>query len=451
MEHDMSKGNPAKLIFFFMIPILAGNLFQQFYSMVDTFVVGRFDGVQSLAAVGSTGGMSFLILGFVGGLTAGFSVIISQRFGAKDITGMKKAVAMSCLSAGVLALIVSIIAVLSSKPLLLLLKTPSDILDAANAYITIIYMGIFATVYYNLLASVLRALGDSKSPLYFLILASILNVIGDFITVVYLHLSVRGVAYATIFSQTVSALCCLLYIIRRYPSLHLTKKDWKVDLSLIGKLLKIGLPSALQFSVCAIGVLIVQASINALGSETVAAYSVGTKIEQLVTQPLVTLGMAMATFTGQNLGAGRLDRIRQGVKSGVLLTILFSICSYILLQFFKNPLARLFIEGNQTQVIAQVALYLKVVAIFFIPLGLIFIYRNTCQGLGSGLIPMLSSIQELIFRALVVLTLPRYFGYVGICLSSPIAWVAAASLLVIAYHRKLSTLEKSFLLHSLKH
>lgn len=447
MEHDMSKGSPAKLIFFFMLPILAGNLFQQFYSMVDTFVVGRFDGVQSLAAVGATGGMVFLILGFVGGLTAGFSVIVSQKFGAKDLEGMKKTVAMSCLSAGVLALLVSVLSVLTSKPLLLLLKTPKDILEAANAYITIIYIGIFATIYYNLLASVLRALGDSKSPLYFLILASVLNVIGDFITVVYLHMSVRGVAYATVASQSISALCCLLYIIKKYPSLHLGKKDWKIDLPLIGKLLRIGLPSALQFSVCAIGVLIVQASINKMGSNTVAAYSVGVKIEQLVTQPLVTLGMAMATFAGQNLGAGCLDRVRKGVRTGVLQTIAFSLISYALLILFGKPLARLFIEGDQTQVIGQVVLYLQVVAIFFIPLGLIFIYRNTCQGLGSGLIPMLSSIQELIFRVLVVLTLPRYYGYLGICLSSPIAWLAAAILLVIAYHRKLRNLEKRFLLH----
>jgi putative MATE family efflux protein len=451
MEHDMSKGSPAKLIFFFMLPILAGNLFQQLYSMVDTFVVGRFDGVQSLAAVGATGGMSFLILGFVVGLTAGFSVIISQKFGAKDMKGMRKAVAMSSLSAGILALLVSFFAVALSKPLLILLKTPENIIEASNAYITIIYIGIIATIYYNLLASVLRALGDSKSPLYFLLLASVLNVIGDFVTVVYLHLSVIGVAYATVFSQSVSALCCLIYIIKRYPSLHLSRQDWKIDWGLIWKLLRIGLPSALQFSVCAIGVLIVQATINKMGSDTVAAYSVGTKIEQLVTQPLVTLGMAMATFAGQNLGSGRLDRIRKGVRSGVLLTIAFSLIAYLLLFFFGEPLALLFIEGNQTQVIEQVVLYLQVVALFFIPLGLIFIYRNTSQGLGSGLIPMLSSIQELIFRTLVVLILPRYFGYVGICLSSPIAWLAAAILLVLAYHKKLNNLEKRFLLHSQMH
>jgi putative MATE family efflux protein len=447
MEHDMSKGSPAKLIFFFMLPILVGNLFQQLYSMVDTFVVGRFDGVQSLAAVGATWGMSFLILGFVVGLTSGFSVIISQKFGAKDPNGMRKAVAMSSLTAGVLALIVSFIAVVSSKPLLILLKTPENIIEASNSYITIIYIGIIATIYYNLLASVLRALGDSKSPLYFLLLASVLNVIGDFVAVVYLHLSVIGVAYATVFSQTVSALCCLVYITKRYPSLHLSRQDWQIDRALIWKLLRIGIPSALQFSICAIGVLLVQATINEMGSDTVAAYSVGVKIEQLVTQPLATLGMAMATFAGQNLGAGRLDRIHTGVKSGVLLTIAFSLTAYLLIFFFGEPLTRLFIEGNQTQVIEQVVLYLRVVALFFIPLGLIFIYRNTTQGLGSGLIPMLSSIQELIFRALVVLILPRYYGYVGICLSSPIAWLAAAILLIVAYHKKLSNLEKRFLLH----
>ncbi len=433
MEQDMSRGNPTRLIFFFMLPILGGNLFQQFYSMVDTFVVGRFVGVQALAAVGATGAMTFLIIGFVVGLTAGFSVIISQKFGAKDPESMRKAIAMSVLCAFFLSVIVSALATLSSKSLLLLLNTPLDILEDANAYLVIIYLGITATIYYNLLAAILRALGDSRSPLLFLLIASALNIAGDLILVIQVGMGVRGVALATVISQTISALLCLLYIYKRFPSLHLQRKDWDIDWPMIGRLLRIGLPSALQFSVCAIGVMIVQAVINQNGSNTVAAYSVGTKIEQLVTQPLVTLGLAMATFSAQNLGSGRLDRVRQGIRSATLLSILLSMVATVVIFILGEHLARLFINASETMVIAQTVQYLHIVSYFFIALGMIFVFRNTSQGLGSGLIPMLSSIIELIFRALAAVTLPTMLGYVGICLSSPLAWVAAALLLIVAY------------------
>jgi putative MATE family efflux protein len=334
MEHDMSSGKPARLLFFFMLPILGGNLFQQLYSMVDTFVVGRYVGVEALAAVGATGSMTFLILGVVVGLTAGFSVIISQKFGAKDPQSMRKAVAMSVLSACFLSLIVSTLAILTTRPLLQILRTPENIIDDSYAYLIIIYIGIVATIYYNLFAAILRALGDSRSPLYFLLIASALNIAGDLAAVIGLGMGVRGVAAATVLSQTISALLCLLYIYKKYPSLHLTSQDWKIDWPMISRLLRIGLPSALQFSVCAIGVMIVQSVINESGSDTVAAYSVGVRIEQLVTQPLVTLGLAMATFSAQNLGSGRLDRVQQGIRSALLLCILFSVLAWGLVFLF---------------------------------------------------------------------------------------------------------------------
>ncbi|MGE4455166.1 MAG: MATE family efflux transporter [Sphaerochaeta sp.] len=433
MQQDMTRGNPLKLIFFFMLPILGGNLFQQFYTMVDTFVVGRFISVQALAAVGSTGPVTFFVLGFVIGLNAGFSVIISQKFGAKDEPSMRKAVAMSLLAAFFLSIAVSVLAVSSTRTLLETLNTPSDIIEDAHDYLVILYLGIVATIYYNLLAAILRALGDSRSPLYFLLIASVLNIIGDLVSVIWLGMGVEGVAFATITSQGISALLCLIYIYRRYPILHLHKEDWKLDWPMIGRLLRIGLPSALQFSVCAIGVMVVQAVINTFGSDTVAAYSVGTRIEQLVTQPLMTLGLAMATYSAQNLGAGKLGRISQGVKSAILLTILFSMLAFLLVLFAGEYLAMLFINTSQTGVIDQTNQYLSLISYFFIPLGLIFVLRNTSQGLGSGLIPMLSSIQELLFRTLAAFTLPGLLGYTGIILSSPLAWIAAAILLIIAY------------------
>ncbi|MGH0052224.1 MAG: MATE family efflux transporter [Sphaerochaetaceae bacterium] len=433
MQQDMTRGNPLRLIFFFMLPILGGNLFQQFYSMVDTFVVGRFIGVQALAAVGSTGPVTFFVLGFVIGLSAGFSVIISQKFGAKDERSMRKAVAMSILAAFFLSLVISFLAIISAQPLLEALNTPEDIIVDAHAYLVILYLGIVATIYYNLLAAILRALGDSRSPLYFLLIASVLNIIGDLISVIILGIGVEGVAFATISSQGISALLCLLYIYRRYPILHLKKEDWRIDWPMVARLLRIGLPSALQFSVCAIGVMIVQSVINTFGSDTVAAYSVGTRIEQLVTQPLMTLGLAMATYSAQNLGGGYLSRINQGVKSALLLTILFSLAAFLLVFFAGDVLAMLFIDASQGQVISQTNQYLSLISYFFIPLGIIFVFRNTCQGLGSGLIPMLSSLQELLFRSLAAFILPGMLGYTGIILSSPLAWVAAAILLIFAY------------------
>lgn len=433
MQQDMTRGNPLRLIFFFMLPILGGNLFQQFYTMVDTFVVGRFIGVHALAAVGSTGPITFFVLGFVIGLNAGFSVIISQKFGAKDERSMRKAVAMSILSALFLSILVSFLAIISVKPLLEILNTPQNIIKDAQDYLVILYLGIVATIYYNLLAAILRALGDSRSPLYFLLIASVLNIIGDLVSVIILDMGVKGVALATISSQGISALLCLFYIYKRYPILHLKREDWSIDWPMIGRLLRIGLPSALQFSVCAIGVMIVQSVINTFGSDTVAAYSVGTRIEQLVTQPLMTLGLAMATYSAQNLGGGYLPRISQGLKSALILNVIFSLAAFLLVFFAGDFLALLFIDASQSHVIEQTSQYLSLISYFFIPLGLIFVFRNTCQGLGSGLIPMLSSIQELLFRALAAFTLPGLLGYKGIILSSPMAWIAAAILLIFAY------------------
>ncbi|MDY0290515.1 MAG: MATE family efflux transporter [Sphaerochaeta sp.] len=440
MEHDMSRGSPTRLILLFLLPLIGGNLFQQFYSMVDTIIVGRFLGVKALAAVGSTAGVTFFVLGFMVGLTAGFSAIISQKFGAKDDRSMKKAVAMSILTAGFASVVVSVFAVLLCKPLLLLLNTPYDIIEDAASYLTILFVGIVATIYYNLLASILRALGDSKSPLYFLLIASILNILGDLIAVLLLGMGVEGVALATVVSQSVSALLCLLYIVKRYPSLHLSRSDWSLEWPMIGNLLRIGIPSALQLSVCALGVMFVQAFINKMGSETVGAFSVGIRIEQLATLPLGTLGVAMITFAAQNFGAGRLDRVRQGTRSAIMLVVLFSAIALPLLLAFGDDLARLFIDRNNIPVIEKVQLYLNLTSPFYVPLGMIFVLRSACQGMGSGVIPMLSSMQELLFRVLVALTLPTYLGYRGICLASPIAWVAAAVLLIFAYRMQIQKL-----------
>lgn len=446
MVKDMTVGNPTKLIFSFAVPMLIGNIFQQFYSMVDTIVVGRFVGVKALAAVGVTGSLMFLILGFVMGLTTGFSVIVAQYFGLNDEKQLKKAVAMSVYLSLGLSIIITVISLLLAKPLLMFMNTPSDILDDANLYISIVFAGTIATIFYNLLSSVLRALGDSKTPLMFLIVSSIINIILDLVFVINFSMGVSGVAYATIISQAVSCVLCFIYIKKRFPILNLDRSDWRIDKNTITKLLNIGVPTAFQSSVTAIGVMVIQAAVNNFGSIIVAAYTAASKVEQLATQPALTFGLAMATYTGQNLGAGKIERIRTGIKKCVILSVVFCIVACVLVIIFGRGLTRLFVSGSPDevlQVIEASQTYLNIVSVFFWILGLLFIYRNALQGLGNAKIPLLSGFVELLMRVGVAFTLSNYIGYTGICLASPIAWIGATILLIVAFYKNVNMLNQS--------
>ena len=440
MTKDMTTGNPMKLILFFSIPLLIGNIFQQFYSMVDTIIVGRFLGVKALAAVGSTGSLSFLIIGFVIGLAAGFSVLVSQKFGANDEEGVRKAVASGIVLAAIMTVIVTIVSLLAAKPLLRLMNTPSDIIEEATAYIIVIFAGTIATMLYNLIAGILRALGDSKTPLYFLIVSSILNVILDFAFIVWFKMGVAGAAYATIISQGISGLLCLVYTAKKFPMLRLRKTDWNFEKEYTRRHLQIGIPMALQFSITAIGVIILQSAVNGFGSTVVAAHTAASKVEQLVMQPSVTLGVTMATYTAQNLGAGNIPRIKEGVKQCTILSIILGITAAVVLMLFGEAFIKMFITEGDTAVIGYAKQYINTVVLFFIPLGLIFIYRNTLQGMGDTFIPMMAGAAELIARTIVAFTLPLVIGYIGICLASPIAWIAAAVPLGITYFKKMNKL-----------
>ena len=439
MTKDMTAGNPAKLICMFSIPLLIGNLFQQFYSMVDTAIVGRFVGVNALAAVGATGIMSFLIIDFVLGLTAGFAVPIAQTFGANDKDKMRHYVAMSIYLSIALSIVVTILAVFLAKPLLELMNTPADIIDDAYTYIVIIFAGLSTTVFYNMIAGVLRSIGDSKTPLYFLIVASILNIILDLIFILNFKMGVAGAAYATVISQGISGLLCLIYTIKRYKILHLTKEDFHYKANSIIKLLKLGLPMALQYSITAIGVMVLQSAVNSLGSIVVAAYTAASKVEQLAMQPFKTLGITMATYTGQNLGAGKIDRIKKGVNSGMLLCTICCFASGLLILFWSEDLVRLFVTDSPEaiQVVSVAKTYLMTVVTYFIPLGAIFIYRNSLQGMGEGMITLLAGLIELVSRSVVALGFTATFGYTAVCLATPAAWVTAGLFLVIVYYWKI--------------
>lgn len=445
MVKDMTSGSPAKLILAFSIPLLIGNIFQQLYSMVDTIIVGRFLGVQALAAVGSTGSLSFLVLGFVMGITSGFSVLVAQRFGAGDERGLRHYVAMSVYLGLIISAILTALTIYLTKPMLGLMNTPDDIFEDAAVYIIIIFAGILPTMFYNLLAGVLRALGDSKTPLYFLIISSVLNIVLDLFFIVNLHSGVAGAAYATVISQAVSAVLCLIYIMKRFPILKFHKEELPFSFQSAFRLMQVGIPMALQFSITAVGTMILQGAINSFGSTVVGAYTAACKAEQLATQPMVTFGATMASYTGQNLGAGRMDRIRKGVNSCIIISCIFCILGSLVVVFGGGFLVSLFITGDQPEVMAYAREYLNTIAVFFIPLGLIFIYRNTLQGMGDGFMPMMAGVAELAMRAFVAFYLAGKLGYLGICLAGPIAWLGADVPLMITYYirmHKIKRLEK---------
>lgn len=434
----MTTGNPVKLILTFSIPLLIGNIFQQFYSMADTIIVGRFLGVDALAAVGSTSAMAFLVNGFVIGLTSGFAVLVAQKFGSNDEEGVKKSFASSLILSIIMTLVVTAISIGSAKPLLELMNTPENIIQDSLSYIIIIYAGNIAIIFYNMLASILRSLGDSKTPLYFLIVASILNIVLDIVFIVNFNSGVAGAAYATIISQSISAILCALYIVKKFPILKLKKHHWKIRKNYIRKQIGIGIPMALQFSITAAGAMVLQGALNNFGSKIIASYTAASKVQQLVTQPAVTFGVAMATYSGQNLGAGRIDRIKEGVKKCSIISIIVSVASTIIVILFGGIFTKMFISGNDLEVIAYAKHYLNTVSIFYIPLGLIFIYRNTLQGVGESFVPMMAGFAEMIARTVVAFTLPLLLDFTGIALADPAAWIAACVPLIITYYKRIN-------------
>lgn len=444
MTKDMTSGNPSKLILAFSVPLLIGNLFQQFYSMADTIIVGRAIGVHALAAVGATGGLSFFILGFVTGLTGGFSVMAAQRFGAGDEDGLRHAVAMSIYLCLILTAAMTALSLLTVRPMLVFMQTPADILEDAYGYISVIFAGTGAAVFYNMISSILRALGDSKTPLYFLIISSILNIGMDIWFILSFGMGVAGAAYATVIAQLISGLLCLIYMAKRYPILHFRRQDWIWKRETAAEQMRIGLPMALQFSITAIGVMVLQGAINRFGSDTVGAYTAASKVEQLATQPMVTFGVTMATYSGQNLGAQRPDRIRLGVKKCTVISMIFCICGALLVVLAGQPLVHLFVSGSQPKVMAEAQQYLNTVAAFFPILGLLFIYRNALQGVGSSFIPMMAGVAELVMRVVVALAFSGVWGYTAICFASPVAWVGATIPLTWAYFKVIRMLEAQF-------
>lgn len=434
VQQDMTSGSPMKIILSFTLPIFLGNVFQQFYNMADAVIVGKFVGTGALAAVGSTGTIMFLIYGFVVGMTAGFTVLTAQKFGAGDMETMRKTVAGAAILSLIIGIILTAAFMIFMRPWLVLMNTPEDIFNDAYSYIMIISAGILAQMLYNLLASILRALGNSRVPLYFLILSALLNVVLDLVLIIVFHMGTAGAAVATVISQGVSGLLCLVYIVKAVPVLRMKREDWHPAGALLKTQLRIGVPMALQYSITAIGTMMVQSALNILGSTLVAAFTAASKIEQVVTQAYVAMGTTMATYGAQNMGAGDISRIRKGFRSCTILGVIYSVAATALVMTVGKYMTYLFVSEDVALIMDSVDIYLKCVGIFFVPLAVVNIYRNGIQGLGYGLLPMMAGVAELAGRGIVAVIAAGQRSYTGVCLASPAAWVLAGALLLGMYY-----------------
>ena len=433
MTKDMTNGSPMKLILGFSIPLLFGYLFQQFYNLVDTLIVGRFLGVDALAAVGSTGSLNFLIIGFCMGVCNGFAIPLAHKFGAGDYKGMRGFMMNAIYLSAIFAVVMTIVTVIFCMPILELMRTPENIIDGAYRYIVIIFWGIPVTYLYNLVSGIIRSMGDSRTPVVFLVIAAVINIGLDLFFIVVLGTGVEGAAWATVISQLISGVGCLIYSIRHFEILHPEKEEMQVNKTYMMTLCGMGVPMGLQYSITAIGTMMVQSALNILGSYAVAAFTAGNKIENIFTQAYVAIGTTMATYNAQNIGARKLDRVRQGFNSAHIIGITYAIVTGVIIFFFGKYLSYLFISDNAAEVIPMVDTYVKCVAVFFIPLHFVNALRNGIQGMGYGLLPMLAGVAELAGRGITAMAAAAHKSYFGACMASPMAWVLAGGLLIVMY------------------
>lgn len=423
---DLTVGKPLFQILRFALPLVLGTLFQQLYSFADTVIVGRCLGTDALGAVGTTYSLNFLILGFVQGACVGFGIPVAETFGAKDKGGLRKYLFNGALLCVVLSVVFTIFTTLMAGPLLQLIHTPEELYADAVLYIRILFLGIPATVLYNYASSVLRAMGDSQHPFYFLLAASVLNIGLDYLLIVSMGMGVDGAALATVLSQLLSGgLCAFWFFTRTAKQEELTFRGQSSLLSAghCKRLAYIGFPMGFEYSVSAIGAVIMQDAINLLGSTAVAAQTAGEKIRQMFTLPMESVGMAMATYVGQNHGAHRTDRIKQGIKDGCTIQLTYCVAAWVVIFFIKPYAVGLVLGDADPAVTAGAIQYLAIMSMLFCFHGLLMIFRNTLQGLGYSVQAIISGVGELIGRSLGgLLAVKTGLGYVGICLSNPFAW-----------------------------
>ena len=437
----MTVGSPVKLIIQFMIPMFLGNVFQQFYNIVDSIVAGQFIGVDALAAIGSTGSLMFFVTGWLNGLSSGFAIIVAQRFGARKYDEMRHYVAMSFYLMAAFALVMTAAFLALNEPILRLMNSPENVMHDVKSYMGIIYAGLIITAAYDILAAVLRALGDSRSPLYFLIISAGINVVLDIVLICVFGMGVEGCAYATVLAQGISAVCCIIYIVKKYPILHLKKENFAISLDSFRRLIALGIPMGLQFSITAIGTIIVQGAVNIYGTTYMAGFSAAGKIQNIASMVAVSMGATIATYVGQNRGAGKMDRVKQGVNYCWIMLLVWSVIEMLLMYFGGKYFTYLFVSSSQTDVINVSVTYFHTVFWAYPFLCTIFLFRNALQGMGYGLVPMLGGVFELVARTAIVVFVAGKTTFAGVCLADPVAWIAALIPLIPYYFH---IMKKSF-------
>lgn len=430
---DLTVGSPMKLILGFAFPMFLGLLFQQFYSLVDTMIVGKYLGVDPFAGVGSTGSLNFIVIGFCMGLCSGFSVPISQSFGAKDFPLLRKMVTNSVWLCTFFSVVITTLMLLFCRPVLTWMNTPENIFEYAYIYIFIIFAGIPCTILYNMTAAILRALGDSKSPIIFLAISSAINIGLDLLLIIVFRMGVDGAALATVVSQGVSGVISIIYIKKKFDILAMEKGDWKLERHLAGKLTGVGIPMGLQYSITGIGSVILQTAVNGLGSIYVASMTAGSKINIFLACPLDALGQTMAPYAGQNIGARKLDRVGKGLRAACIIGFIVSGLMVIVVKLFGDQLTMLFLDEKDPVIMQNSTQFLIIVSAFYCLLTLVNTVRFTIQGMGFSSLAIIAGVMEMIARGIAGMLLVPAFGYLGACYSSPLAWLLADAFLIPAF------------------
>lgn len=434
MITDMTKGNALKLILLFSLPILVGNIFQQLYQLADIFIVGRLLGENALAAVGASAPIHFMFLIVAFSFTGGLTAVTAQRFGAGDFDGVRKSVTHSIRASLVLSLILTAVLLLSLDWFMHILNVPESIYKDSYNFIMILGLATILIVAFNLLSGFIRALGDSKTPLYFLILATVMNIILNFVLIKNTNLGVIASATGTVIAIAISVVCCLVYIKKRIPILHLKKEDWAYSPSFMREHLNIAIPMSIQFSVLSLSIMIIQSVSNSFGETVIVGLTIALRLEQLATQPLLALGISIATFAAQNYGAGKIARIRDTIKKAGFMSFTISLIMSGVVFFYGRQIIGSFLSSPDTKAVQVGMSYLAISVMFYFFLGMIFIFKNTLQSMGKPMYPVVSSVVELIIRAYIAIYLTKKIGYEGIFYASPLAWVGGAIVVFIGYY-----------------
>jgi putative MATE family efflux protein len=435
MAKVLTAGRPWRVILLFAIPLLIGNVVQQLYQVADAFIVGRTLGVDALAAVGSTGSLLFLLIGFAWGMTSGFAIPTAQAFGAGDAAAVRRSVATGALLTAFASVVITTIAVAFTGPALELLKTPAELVPQAHTFAVVSFAGAVTTMFFNFLASIIRAIGDSRTPLVFLAVSCVLNVALVVLLVSGLGTGVGGAALATVISQGVSVALCLWFVRRRVPALHVRRADFRITREDLTRHLRLGLPMGFQASIIAIGALAVQLRLNELGADAVAAYTTAARVDGLAVALLASLGLAVSTFAAQNLGGGRPDRIRRGVVQGLWMAVAGSVVLGLVLITGGARIVAIFVGPGEQEVVDMAAQFLAVNGALYSVLGVLFVLRGALQGLGNAAVPTVSGIVELVMRVAAASALGAAFGYAGVVWANPLAWIGAVLVLIPAYAR----------------